>query len=272
MGLCIALCCALSPDSIPPAAYDYRTERSSRPPKLHSPGPAPPPRDAPPPTALTYPSAGRDLQVWVARPDGPPPHPVILFFHSGTALERSEWDATQAIVDAGYAVVAPTWRGENGNPGDHELCYGEVDDAVAAVRWAAEQPGLDPRMMFVLGHQVGGVISGFVSLYEDLPLLMTASVSAMYTQESLNDLGLPFPFVDGLRARELRVFPPFFGQPRLPHIAYLSEQDPLVAPLEELLQEASEREQIRVNMLWLSPPPAQLLEPAIDAFLQQIGD
>ena len=107
---------------------------------------------------------------------------------------------------------------------------------------------------------------------KDLPLLMTASVSAMYTQESLNDLGLSFPFVDSLRARELRVFPPFFGQPRLPHIASLSEQDPLVAPLEELLQEASEREQIRVNLLWMAPPPEELLPSAIDAFLLQIGD
>lgn len=273
MLLCARLCVGLTPSGIPPATYDYRAQRQERPVRLRAPPvAAPAPQRPPPPTAQTYASDGHALKVWLAQPPGAGPHPVVLYLHGGAALEADEWRAAQAFVDAGYAVVAPTWRGESGNPGRYALCYGEVDDAIAAVRWAAAQPTLDARRMFSFGYQTGGVISALLSLYGELPLVATASVSAMYGADDLDALGLPLPFEDTPLARELRTFPPFVGQPAHPHIAYLGGRDPLIAPHEARLQAATERGQLRVNLLWLSADHRGALEPAISAFIAQIGD
>ena len=268
---CTVLCVALSPGGIAPATYDHRDLHAERPTALRDPGPAPAAQRPPAPTTLSYTSGGRSLKVWEARPPGDGPHPVVVYLHGGAALEDAEWQAAQAFVAAGYAVVAPTWRGESGNPGHYELCYGELDDAIAAVRWAAQREGLDHTRMFAFGYQTGGVLSAFLSLHGELPLLATASVSAMYTADALGELGVPLPFVDDPTERELRTFPPFFGQPAGSHIAYVGGLDPLIAPLEDKLQAAAERGQLRVNLLWLRADHRSALAPAIQAFTAQIG-
>ena len=63
------------------------------------------------------------------------------------------------FVNAGFAVFAPAWRGENGNPGFHELYYGEVDDAVAALEYLATRPDIDASRLFATGHSAGGTIA-----------------------------------------------------------------------------------------------------------------
>jgi dipeptidyl aminopeptidase/acylaminoacyl peptidase len=41
--------------------------------------------------------------------------------------------------------MTPTLRGENGNPGNFECFYGEVDDVIAAGRYLATLPYVDPK-------------------------------------------------------------------------------------------------------------------------------
>ena len=270
--VCTLLCVLVSPKKIPPATYDYRVQHHTVPTQLHTTAPAAAPHNPPSVQPLTYTSDGQTLKVWLARPNQPQPHPVIVYLHAGTALEQAEWDAVQAFVDAGYAVVAPTWRGEHGNPGIYSLCYDEVDDAVAAVQWAAQQPGLDSRRMFAFGNETGGVMAGFLAMYGELPLLATASVSALYFPQDLDQVGVPLPFVDTRIEREMRTLTPFFEQPVLPHIAYLGELDPLVAPHADKLLEASERGGIRINLFWMPTERHSALQPAIQAFMAQIGD
>src|SRR5690606_1656554 len=50
-------------------------------------------------------------------------------------------------------------RGENGNPGSYELCFGEVGDAAAALDWLAARPDIDATRLFASGHSVGGTIA-----------------------------------------------------------------------------------------------------------------
>ena len=272
MAVCTLLCMRVTPNGLPPATYAYRVQHLAHRTQLHAPDAAPAPRVPPPPTPLDYPSAGHRLRVWVATPTTPAPHPVIVYLHGGTGLSASEWEAAQTFVASGYAVVAPTWRGENGNPGIHELCHGEVDDAMAAVRWAAAREDLDGQRMFAFGHETGGVMAGFLAMHGELPLIATASVSALYQPKDLHKLEIPLPFVDTPQEREIRTLTPFFDQPVLPHIAYLGEQDPLVAPHADQLLDASERGQIRINLLWLPAGHHDVLLPAMEAFLLQIGD
>ncbi len=50
-------------------------------------------------------------------------------------------------------------EGENDNPGQFELFYGEVDDAVAAIDYLRSVPYVDPSRIYLAGHSTGGSIT-----------------------------------------------------------------------------------------------------------------
>lgn len=109
--------------------------------------------------SIRYPSGALTLKAWLAEPpaDGKR-HPAIVYVHGGYSFARDDWEAAAPYAKAGYAVLTPMLRGENGNPGDYEAYYGEVDDAIAAGRYLASLPGVDPDKVFIAGHSIGGVI------------------------------------------------------------------------------------------------------------------
>jgi dipeptidyl aminopeptidase/acylaminoacyl peptidase len=72
-----------------------------------------------------------------------------------------------------------TLRGEDGNPGYHEMFFGEVDDGRAAISWLARQPGIDKSRIYAFGHSAGGVVAALFSLYDDLPLRATGSAGGL---------------------------------------------------------------------------------------------
>ncbi|WP_167239397.1 alpha/beta hydrolase family protein [Massilia genomosp. 1] len=100
--------------------------------------------------------------------------PAVVFLHGGFSFGEEDWDAAKALVDAGYILLMPRLRGENGNPGNFELFGGEVDDAIAAGRYLAAVPGVDKDRIFVMGHSVGGSLAVLVA---QMPSPFKASVS-----------------------------------------------------------------------------------------------
>jgi dipeptidyl aminopeptidase/acylaminoacyl peptidase len=122
---------------------------------------------------LAYKSAGRELLAWLARPTGNGPFPAVLYAHAGYSLGAGDYAAIRPFVDAGFVVLLPAWRGENGNPGNFEMCYGEVDDAVAALDFLAGLPDVDPKNLFAAGHDAGGTI--VMLLAESTPRLQAAA-------------------------------------------------------------------------------------------------
>ena len=87
------------------------------------------------------------------------------------------------FLAAGFAVMTPTLRGENGNPGSFELFYGEVDDAEAAVRFLAAQPRIDSKRIYTFGHSVGGGISALLSLRPEIPVRKGGSSGGLYSRD-----------------------------------------------------------------------------------------
>ena len=64
---------------------------------------------------------------------------------------------------AGFAVLLPTPRAENGNPGDFEMFFGELDDARAALERARSLRGIDPDRIAIFGHSAGAVLTALLS-------------------------------------------------------------------------------------------------------------
>ncbi len=149
-----------------------------------------------------YRSGDKQLVAWMAIPSTPGPHPAIVFAHGGFALNASYAAAMVPFLKAGYAVLLPSWRGENGNPGSYEMCFGEADDAVAAIDFMSEQPGIDKNRIFAGGHSVGATIMMLAA--EMSPKLKKVGVSGgfpdMFTAgQSYGDA----PFNDGIASERL---------------------------------------------------------------------
>src|SRR5690606_37405015 len=94
----------------------------------------------PPPgvSRVAYPSGELELAAWYAVPLGASSGrsaPALVYFHGDFAFGPDDFEAVRPFLEAGYVVMTPTLRGENGNPGDFELLWGEIDDARAAIEW-----------------------------------------------------------------------------------------------------------------------------------------
>jgi len=70
-----------------------------------------------------------------------------------------------AFREAGLIVFYPSVRGLNGNPGQIEGFYGELDDLVAATKWLKQQPGVDPDRVYLGGHSSGGTMVLLAAAY-----------------------------------------------------------------------------------------------------------
>ncbi|MDQ0454387.1 alpha/beta hydrolase family protein [Rhizobium paknamense] len=90
--------------------------------------------------------------------------PAVLFLHGGNAMGAGHWHPLQAYVDAGFIVMMPSMRGENGQTGNFSGFYDEVDDVLAAADRLAHLPGVDRERMFIAGHSVGGVLAMLASM------------------------------------------------------------------------------------------------------------
>lgn len=110
-------------------------------------------------SAVTYPSDGNSLKAWISVPKSSGKHSAILVAHSGFQLDKQFVAQTVALLREDYVVFYPSWRGENDNPGNFELCYGEVNDALAAVRYLKGLESVDPEHLYVIGCGTGGTIA-----------------------------------------------------------------------------------------------------------------
>ncbi|HYR28842.1 MAG TPA: alpha/beta hydrolase [Thermoanaerobaculia bacterium] len=95
-----------------------------------------------------------DLRV----PDGPGPHPVILYLHSGAWI-TGDRTGGPAIRQAkrGYAVASAEYR-----LAPQHIWPAQVEDAKAAIRWLrahASRFNLDPNRIGVFGASAGGHIA-----------------------------------------------------------------------------------------------------------------
>ena len=136
-------------------------------------------------TEVSYRSGELTLKAWLVMPQHATAEklPAVVYFHGGFAFGFSELNDCLPFLDSGFAVMTPTLRGENGNPGSFELFYGEVDDAEAAVRFLAAKPRIDSKRIYTFGHSVGGGISALLSLRPEIPVRKGGSSGGLYSKD-----------------------------------------------------------------------------------------
>lgn len=178
-------------------------------------------------TAVTYASNGQNLKAWVYKPPtGGPKFPVLVYFHGGFAFGMEDLEVCKPFMDAGYAVLAPSLRGENGNGGIFELFWGELDDARAACQWIAQQPYVDASRIYTFGHSVGGGVSAMLSLMDNVPVKHGGSSGGLYDESTfIQWLDItPFTLADPTE-RKLRVLVGNIKDMQRPHYAYIGSTD-----------------------------------------------
>jgi hypothetical protein len=131
---------------------------------------------------ITYPSNGLNLKAILATEhiDTSKRKPVLVYLHGGFALGEGDLADCESFRKEGYIVLAPSYRGENGNDGIFELMYGEVDDAKAAVQWISKQKYVDTNQIYVFGHSIGGGISAMLALQKEVPMRLSGSCGGLY--------------------------------------------------------------------------------------------
>lgn len=117
-----------------------------------------------------YKSGNLRLRAWVAEKkpgEQKQKLPAIVFAHGGFSFGLSDWDETRLFSDAGFILLAPMLRGENGNPGYFEAFYGEVDDLLAAGNYLANLQRVDRQKIFLVGYDTGGTLALLCSMVKN---------------------------------------------------------------------------------------------------------
>lgn len=99
--------------------------------------------------------------------------PAIIWISGGNTAIGDFWSpqprandqSAAAFREAGMVVFYPAVRGLNGNHGQIESYFGELDDLVAATRWLKAQPFVDPDRVYLGGHSSGGTMALLASEY-----------------------------------------------------------------------------------------------------------
>ncbi len=235
------------------------------------------PTEAPPAPArrVTFRSGALELFGWLAMPEGEAASvPALVYLHGGPWLDRRELERCRPFLEAGFAVLTPTLRGRNGNPGSHELVYGEVDDARAAVEWLAAQPGIDRARIYAFGHSMGGATAAMLSLYPDLPVALTGSSGGIYSTETFRrwargddqDL-IRFDPQDPDEV-ELRVLLPHAAELAHDHVAYFGSQERSIRANAAAV--AARARGARFEVVEVPGDHMSALTPALTAFLQRV--
>ena len=227
-------------------------------------------------TEVRYPSEPGDLVAYYYVPDGEltDPVPALLYLHPGLGAGQIALDDVRPFAAAGFAILVPAFRGENGNPGLLEFWLGEVDDAVAAAEWLEARPEVDAEAVFALGWSYGGGVAALLSLMPDVPVRHSASIGGLATDAAFESLAgvLPFDLEDEAET-SIRTLVGNTRWMQHRHFAYLGSADVMTVGAVEAVNRESEEDRalLEITVLPGSHEPP-LAAAAIRVHLARIRD
>jgi acetyl esterase/lipase len=201
--------------------------------------------------------------------------PVIVYFHGGFALSYKEMERTKLFTDAGYIVFAPSYRGENGNPGYFELFMGEVKDGKAAINWISNQKFVDKDNIYIFGWSVGGGISLNLSLHKDIPVKLGGSSAGIYDYDLIKswateDEMIKFPY-DYTNQEENYFRLPLYNLHNMArsHIVYIGKEDDFDF-IKNIIDSLYPKNDTKMKLIQLEGGHVSSLNNAMEKFLLEI--
>jgi dipeptidyl aminopeptidase/acylaminoacyl peptidase len=108
---------------------------------------------------IWYVSDGLRVKARAFWPAGKGPFPGIVFGHGGVdGLSDSSIRRCRELVKAGFAVFAPSYRGEDGSQGTVEVAKGEVNDVLNGLEVFKQDSRLDSSRVAMMGTSHGALI------------------------------------------------------------------------------------------------------------------
>jgi dipeptidyl aminopeptidase/acylaminoacyl peptidase len=94
---------------------------------------------------VEFPSGALRLRAWMSGHRRATHRlPAVLFLHGGFELGAADWDMALPYWEAGFVLMVPMLRGENGQQGTFSFLYDEVNDVLAAAEYLGRHPAVDP--------------------------------------------------------------------------------------------------------------------------------
>jgi dipeptidyl aminopeptidase/acylaminoacyl peptidase len=131
-----------------------------------------PQRELVEPTLVHFPSKDGKftLSAWVYMPDNIQPngkYPAIVYIHGGPADQStpSFYPLLQYVVNLGYIVIAPNYRGSSGYGRDFQDANrmdaggAELQDIVDAAEFIKKSHYVDPKNVVLMGRSYGGYLT-----------------------------------------------------------------------------------------------------------------
>jgi len=138
---------------------------------------------------VRFESGGVTLAGTLHRPQGSGPHPALVMIQGSGEADRDSGGYFPPIrehfVENGIAVFSWDKPGVGGSSGDwHQRdLFDRATEAIDAIRWLRDQPGIDPAQVGIWGHSQGGWIGPLAaSQTPDLSFLVInsgAGISAL---------------------------------------------------------------------------------------------
>jgi len=200
---------------------------------------------------------------------------AVVFLHGGFALGYQDVYDCKKFTDKDYILLAPSYRGENGNSGNYELLFGEVRDAKNAIKWLAKQDFVNKDSIYVFGHSIGGGLSLALTLHDDVPILTGGSCAGIYdigtfeywSKEDENQV--PFDLKNELES-SLRLPVYFLKCMERQHFMYIGKDDYFKENKEFVEQNLYSGKNLLIEFAEVEGNHFSSLDNSIDAFIKQI--
>lgn len=183
---------------------------------------------------------GPRLRGWLETPPGEGPHPGVVLVAGSGDMSRDDWGEWPTWIGwTGVATLRYDKPGCGESPGDwrDQSFEDRADEAIAALRTLAAQPGIDPSRVGLLGGSQGGWVSMLAATRsEDVRFVVSLSGPGVtpYEQEA-------YRIEEGMRARGLPEERVAAGMEYYhEHRGWLREGVPAASVLASQLQRAEE--------------------------------
>jgi dipeptidyl aminopeptidase/acylaminoacyl peptidase len=145
---------------------------------------------------------GVDVEGWLLRPPGEPPHPLVLEIHGGphASYGHAFFLEFQILVGRGFAVLYTNPRGSAGyGAAFRRACVGDwggadFADLMAAVDHAVAAGAADPARLGITGGSYGGFMTNWAVTQTDRFRAAVAqrSISNLHSMFGTSDIGFWF--------------------------------------------------------------------------------